>query len=131
MRFSTCLKRVLHINFSAPQSFQHVSIIYTLQGTNIPGLGKRKIIFKMPLKGDMLGPKRVRPLHTDTTEIVGFEMMSKINSRPKTSTELERCVDLIMPIIGAVIKVLTLVSLYTQGGKRSTNALWQNAIMIM
>ncbi len=66
----------------------------------------------------MLGPKRVRPLHTDTTEIVGFEMMSKINSRPKTSTELERCVDLIMPIIGAVIKVLTLVQFIYTGWKK-------------
>ena len=31
----------------------------TLQGTNISHLGKRKIIFKMPLKGDMLVPRRV------------------------------------------------------------------------
>ena len=31
----------------------------TLQGTNISHLGKRKIIFKMPLKGDMLVPRRL------------------------------------------------------------------------
>ena len=31
----------------------------TLQGTNISHLGKRNIIFKMPLKGDMLVPRRV------------------------------------------------------------------------
>ena len=33
--------------------------IYTLQGTNISHLGKRKIIFKMPFFGDMFVPKRV------------------------------------------------------------------------
>jgi len=33
--------------------------IYTLQGTNISHLGKRKIIFKMPFWGDMLVPWRV------------------------------------------------------------------------
>ena len=32
---------------------------YTLQGTNISHLGKRKIIFKMPFWGDMLVPWRV------------------------------------------------------------------------
>ena len=32
---------------------------YTLQGTNISHLGKRKIIFKMPFLGDMLVPWRV------------------------------------------------------------------------
>ena len=32
---------------------------YTLQGTNISHLVKRKIIFKMPFKGDMLVPRRV------------------------------------------------------------------------
>jgi len=30
----------------------------TLQGTNISHLGKRKIIFKMPLKGDIVGSQK-------------------------------------------------------------------------
>ena len=34
---------------------------YTLQGTNISHLGKRKIIFKMTFLGDMLVPWRVFP----------------------------------------------------------------------
>ena len=34
-------------------------VLYTLQGTNISHLGKRKIIFKSALVGDMLVPRRV------------------------------------------------------------------------
>ena len=33
--------------------------MFTLQGTNISHLGKRKILFKMPFLGDMLVPWRV------------------------------------------------------------------------
>ena len=57
----------IHNGFSQrPQNLCFPTILWsteqvrsTLQGTNISHLGKRKIIFKMPLKGDMLDPRRV------------------------------------------------------------------------
>ena len=47
--------------FSALGFWRMKPISITLRGTNISHLGKRKIIFKMPFLGDMLGTWRIIP----------------------------------------------------------------------
>jgi len=65
--FDIISARLLADKMATSRSFRkgQVTVMkgYTLQGTNISLLGKRKIIFKIPFLGDMLVPWRV-DIHT-------------------------------------------------------------------
>ena len=57
LKFQVVIAKFL--NPSKSKAYQNVENIHTLQGTNISNLGKREIIFKTALVGDMLVPRRV------------------------------------------------------------------------
>ena len=69
--------------------------ICTVQGTNISHLGKRKIIFKMSLKGDMLVPRRASTCILDFKSIGKYEQFF---SRHQTPTGLAD------PMVGCVTR---------------------------
>jgi len=59
-------------------------ILYTLQETNISNLGKRKILFKRALVGDMLVPRRV-PTFTIKISHVRFPPLPILFWKPPRS----------------------------------------------